>query len=288
MGINTDQTDISTCPLSNGKDSYEKLGAVLYQCKTDMLNPPSKLSLLGNINDSSNNYYILLLIYIDSYINKYGADSVYDVINEPGRILFDLEPAYNLLDYLRFCLFENQDFNIDGCVCSNGAVKDLDYLTNKVFGGESITAYGFSEFSGYFLKHAADMGVQIDICDIIAPPLNYVNQLLMYTDGLIINKAKLTPNTQPDIDAFIQFYTSLNTRLSVAFGDDIHGFHPARYLLQARNDFYSDSRVTGDGIYAKLSPFLQYAVAAPNKDFYQKMNNFGKHSKRGTGYRGIP
>ena len=269
MGINTDQTGTSTCPLSNGKDSYEKLGAVLYQCKTDMINPPRKLTLLGNINDSSN--YTLPLIYIDAYIDKYGADSVYDVINEPERILIDLEPAYNLLEYLRFCLFENQDFNIDGCMCSNGTVEDLDYLTNRIIGGESITVYGFSEFSGYFLKRAADMGVQIDIYDIIAPPLSYFNHLLMYTDGLIINKAKLTPNTQPDIDAFIQFYTSLNTRLSIAFGDDIPGSHPARYLLQARKDFYSDSRVTGDGIYAKLSPFYSMLWLLQTKTFTKKL-----------------
>ena len=45
---------------------------------------------------------------------------------------------------------------------------------------------------------------------------------------------------------------------------------PARYLLQARSDFYSDSGVTNDLIYAKLSPFVQDAVAAPNKDFYQE------------------
>ena len=66
--------------------------------------------------------------------------------------------------------------------------------------------------------------------------------------------------SQVRIDGFIQFYTNLSTRLSIAFGDDISGSHPARYLLQARSDFYSESRVTGDDIYTKLSPFLQYAV----------------------------
>ena len=269
MGINAAQTDVSTCPLSKGKDSFEKLDAVLNQCKTDMLEPPRIITLLGNVKGS----YTLPLFYVDAYIDKYGADSVYDVIYEPQRILTELEIASNLVNYLGFCLFENQDFDIDGCVCSNGTVKDLDDLTNKIIGGESVIAYGFSESNGYFLKRAADMGVQIDIYDIIAPPFSNQNNFLMYTDGLIINKEKLTPDTQPDIDAFIQFYTSLNTRLSIAFSDDIPGSHPARYLLQARKDFYSDSSVTGDGIYAKLYPFLQYAVAAPNKDFYQEKDS---------------
>lgn len=266
MGINTNQTDTSTCPLSNGKDSFEKLDSILNQCKTDMLKPPRKITLLGNVEGS----YTLPLFYVDAYIDKYGADSVYDVIYNPLKILPELEIASNLAKYLGFCLYENQDFDIDGCVCSNGTVGDLDDLTNKIIGGESITAYGYSEFSGYFLQRAADMGVEIDIYDIIAPPFSDQNHFLMFTDGLIINKEKLTPDTQPDVDAFIQFYTSLTTRLSIAFGDDISGSNPARYLLQARSDFYSDSRVTGDDIYAKLSPFLQHAVAAPNKDFYQE------------------
>ena len=265
MGINTDQTGTQTCPLSNGKDSFRQLDTVLNQCKNDMLYPPRKITLLGNVEGS----YTLPLFYIDAYIDKYGAGSVYDVIYDPEKISTDLEIASNLVNYLGFCLFENQDFDVDGCVCSNGTV-DLDDLTNRIIRGEPITAYGYSEFNGYFLKHAADMGVQIDIYDIIAPPLSDHNNFLMFTDGLVINNETLTPDTQPDIDAFIQFYTSLSTRLSIAFGDDISGSHPARYLLQARSDFYSESRVTGDDIYTKLSPFLQYAVAAPNKDFYQQ------------------
>ena len=267
MGINTDQTGTSKCPLSNGKDSFRQLDTVLNQCKTDMLNPPRKITLLGNVDGS----YTLPLFYIDAYIDKYGAGSVYDVIYDPLKIVTELEIASNLVNYLEFCLFENQNFDIDGCICSNGTVDfNNNNITDKIIRGESITAYGYSDFNGYFLKQAADMGVQIDIYDIIAPPFSDQNNFLMFTDGLIINKRKLTPDTQPDIDAFIQFYTSLSTRLSIAFGDDILDSHPARYLLQARSDFYSERRVKNDDIYAKLSPFLRYAVATPNKDFYQE------------------
>ena len=266
MGINTNQTDTSTCPISDGKDSFEQFNTVLNQCKSDMLIPPREITLLGNVEGS----YTLPLFYIDAYIDKHGADSVYDIIHNPLKILTELEIVLNLVKYLEFCLFENQDFSIDGCVCSNGTVSDLDALTNRIISGESITAYGFSESNGYFLKRAADMGVQIDIYDIIAPPFSNQNNFLMFTDGLIINNQKLTSDTQSDIYTFIQFYTSLDTRLSIAFGDDIPGSHPARYLLQARSDFYSDSRVTDDDIYKKLSPFVQDAVAAPNKDFYQE------------------
>ena len=268
MGINTDQTGTSTCPLSDGKDSFRQLDTVLNQCKTDMLNPPREITLLGNVDGS----YTLPLFYIDAYIDKYGPDSVYDVIYHPMKIATEIEIASNLVNYLGFCLFENQDFDIDGCICSNETVDfNNNDIVDKIIRGESITAYGYSDFNGYFLKKAADMGARIDIYDIIAPPLSDQNNFLMFTDGLIINKEKqITPDTQSDIDVFIQFYTSLSTRLSIAFGDDISGSHPARYLLQARSDFYSTRRVTNDDIYAKLSPFIQYAVAVPNKDFYQQ------------------
>ena len=95
------------------------------------------------------------------------------------------------MNYLGFCLYENQDFYIDGCVCTNGTVKHLDDLTNKIISGESITAYGYSEFTGYFLKRAADMSVQIVIYDIIASPFSNQNNFLMYTDGLISIKKNL-------------------------------------------------------------------------------------------------
>ena len=47
---------------------------------------------------------------------------------------------------------------------------------------ESITAYGYSEFNG---SCAVDMGVKIDIYDIMIPSFS---DFLMFTDGLIISK----------------------------------------------------------------------------------------------------
>ena len=83
------------CPLSNGKDSFRQLDTVLNQCKTNMLNPPRKITLLGNVDGS----YTLPLFYIDAFIDKYGAGSVYDVICDPLKILTELEIASNLLNY---------------------------------------------------------------------------------------------------------------------------------------------------------------------------------------------
>ena len=129
MEINTDQTDTSMCPLSDGKDSFRQLDTVLNQCKTDMLNLPREITLLGNVDGS----YTLPLFYIDAYIDKYGPGSVYDVIYDPIKIVTEIEIASNLVNYLGFCLFENQDFDIDGCICSNGTVDfNNNDITDKI------------------------------------------------------------------------------------------------------------------------------------------------------------
>ena len=110
--------------------------------------------------------------------------------------------------------------------------------------------------------------VDFDVYDIIAPPLGPNNSFPMYTDVLVINKALQTTTTLRDIDVFMNFYSRLNTCLSIAFGDDLPMPHPPRYLMQARNNFYSTQQVTSDSIYSTLSGTLQYAVAAPNHGLY--------------------
>ena len=104
----------------------------------------------------------------------------------------------------------------------------------------------------------------------VAPPLGRPlrNNFLMYTDALVINKALLNDETKSDIDTFIQFYSDLSTRLHIAFGDDLPYPHPPRYLMQAREDFYAESRVEEDQIYMSLQHMLKHAVAAPNAKLY--------------------
>ena len=88
------------------------------------------------------------------------------------------------------------------------------------------------------LQCALVNGIDFDVYDIITPPLGPNNSFLMYTDALVINKALQTTTILRDIDVFMNFYSRLNTRLSIAFGDDLPMPHPPRYLMQARNDLY--------------------------------------------------
>ena len=99
------------------------------------------------------------------------------------------------------------------------------------------------------------------------------------SNAMVINRSRALVTTtavQEDVDAFMNFYSRLTTRLSIAFGDDLPVPHPPRYLMQARMDFYTAQQVTADAIYSNLNTTLQYAVAAPNNRLYNNrvnMNN---------------
>ena len=98
----------------------------------------------------------------------------------------------------------------------------------------------------------------------------------MFTDALVINRSLLTTSIQQDIDNFMNFYSSLNTRLSIAFGNDLPSPHPPRYLMQARKDFYIAQQVMADKIYSTLNTTLQYTVAAPNYELYNKRHEMSR------------
>ena len=135
---------------------------------------------------------------------------------------------------------------------------------------ETITGYSYSEYIGEYLQYTLNNCMDVVVYDIIAPPLGPKNKFLMYTDALVINKALSSskPSSQYDIETFMKFYSRLTTRLSIAFGDDLPEPHPARYLMQARKDFYVSELVQSNVIYSKLKETLEYAVAAPNHEFY--------------------
>ena len=256
MGINVG--DVSqTCPIWNGIMAYSDLNNVLNLCKQDLLISPRTMTLTGNFKGS----WQLPNIYIDAYIDHHGPDAVYEAID--SDIEAQASVIANMKSFIEYC--QTQDNK-----CFNGEFKSLvSMITAIVDQRETITGYSYSEYIGAYLQHAMNNGINVDVYDITPPPLGPQNYFLMYTDALAINKALLTSTTlQEDIDAFMNFYSRLTTRLYIAFGMDLPNPHPPRYLMQARMDFYTDQQVTDDVIYSTLSATLQYALAAPNYGLY--------------------
>lgn len=209
------------CPLHDGVDNLLSLIDTLNQCETDLLTPPRTVTVLGNVKGS----FTLPMLYIDSYVDLYGRDSVYEAIN--SDIFAETEVIAAMDSFLQYCDGRNPIQN----KCLDGSIKDTKIFTKEIVGGKSITAYSYSELIGNYLQYAINNEITFDVYNVIAPPLGPQNNFLMYTDALMVNKRlPLSAENQQDINTFINFYTNLSTRLSISFGEDLPGPHPLRYL----------------------------------------------------------
>ena len=265
IGINVGDI-IETCPIQNGVMNYTRLNNTLDQCKQDLLISPRLVTLAGNFKGS----WTLPNSYIDAYIDQYGANTVYEAIDSDIGAETDVIAA--MKSFIEYCQVSSNN------KCFDGTFEDVSALVSAIVdNGVTITGYGYSELIGSFLQYAINEDIDIDVYDVITPPLGPDNNFLMYTDAMVINDALVnTSSLQEDVDSFMNFYSRLTTRLSIAFGDDLPMPHPPRYLMQARMDFYNASQVTADMIYNILRATPQYAVAAPNSALYNnrmRMNN---------------
>ena len=264
MGINVG--DVSqTCLIQNGVRNYSDLNNVLNECKQSLLISPRTMTLTGNFKGS----WQLPNTYIDAYIDHHGENTVYDAIS--SDIESQVDVIADMKSFIEYC--QVQDDN----KCFNGAFKNAaSMITTIIDNRKTITGYSYSEYIGAYLQHAMNYRIDVDVYDITAPPLGPGNNFLMYTDALVINKALQTATTLQDINVFMNFYSRLDTRLSIAFGNDLPNPHPPRYLMQARMDFYTSPQITNNFIYSKLYATLQYAVAAPNHNLYNNRHEMAQ------------
>ena len=261
MGINRCNVN-RTCPIEDGVASYDDLNNILNQCKENLMFPPRVRILTGSLEGS----WTLPSLYIDAYIDHHdGPEAVYDAMK--SEVESQSAVIANMKSFIEFCT--SDDCN----KCYHGDFGSLSSMvTSIVEDKQTITGYSFSEYIGEYLQYASNNCMEVNVYDIIAPPLGPKNNFLMYTDALVVNKALASsePTSQKDVETFITFYSKLTTRLSIAFGYDLPEPHPARYLMQARSDFYATELVLADPIYSKLKESLKYAVAAPNHKFYKR------------------
>ena len=119
-----------------------------------------------------------------------------------------------------------------------------------------------------------------NVLNVVSPPLDQANYLLTYTDAVVVNKSKydISPSRAKVIQDFVVFYTGLKLRTQFALGKDlpevIEGLPKEdtrpRYVITARNDFYSQEVVTSDPTYMMFHRALQRSSPAPNHGLYHK------------------
>ena len=155
-------------------------------------NPSHFKHLLGGKLDDKGGWY-LPFIYLDGYIDIHGENSVQKGIDD----VLKNNPDQKVIDRLKefFQLFPKEKQ-------STGEIID------EIVKGEIAYFYGFSEILGKILVAANG---SLKAFGAITPTLGSKNLVLVFTDGIVINKAKYNMATKEKkkvIQQFVQFYTS--------------------------------------------------------------------------------
>ena len=155
-------------------------------------NPSHFKHLLGGKLDDKGGWY-LPFIYLDGYIDIHGENSVQKGIDD----VLKNNPDQKVIDRLKefFQLFPKEQQ-------STGEIID------EIVKGEIAYFYGFSEILGKILVAANG---SLKAFGAITPTLGSKNLVLVFTDGIVINKARYNMATKEKkkvIQQFIQFYTS--------------------------------------------------------------------------------
>ena len=155
-------------------------------------NPSHFKHLLGGKLDDKDGWY-LPFIYLDGYIDIHGKNSVQKGIDD----VIANKPDEKVIDRLKkfFQLFPKEQ-------------QETSEIINEIVKGEIAYFYGFSEILGKILVAANG---SLKALGAITPTLGSKKLVLVFTDGIVINKAKYNKSTEEKkrvIQQFVQFYTS--------------------------------------------------------------------------------
>ena len=135
---------------------------------------------------------------MDAYIDKHGKYSVQEGIDEP-----------DVLDAMTW--FIKLDEDTDGG--NKGTSDQYDNASKRnsdIAKSDHVMLYGYSEWLSQVMSDKVCFNKKIHAFCIISPPLGTENNLLTFTDALIVNKSHYSDVNKADaIDKFIEFYTSL-------------------------------------------------------------------------------
>ena len=261
------------CPIACGTTSFFEYKSALETCQSNLMGwSPYKRLVAGKMSDKHGWY--LPYIYLDGYIDIYGARSLQTGIEELEKGNVDATLCQRLRWFTGLCNYEGgQPKNI--CL---DPPKGYDF-EKDVVEHQSVLQFSFSEKLSLHAKLIADSD-RLD-SDQLVDGLSSVsmgedNILLQFTDSLVVSKKQWTdadPEKNAAIREFIQMFTSLQMRYKIAFGFDLN-IPQTRYLLMPLKTFYSRTEAAYNPIYRDAALFLQNAVPAPvlnNKEKLQEI-----------------
>ena len=240
------------CPLEKGEHSVEDLKKMIhrYHGVFEGVSP-----LVGNFRGK----WELPLLFMDAYIDKYGKDSADEAVDA----LIDLPDNTDVLENIKW--FMGLGDSLDGTNKGESGEYSDGPPVKDIVESDHIMMYGFSEWLSQIKADKLAKKKHIHASCIISPPLGAENNLLTFTDALVVNKSHFAEQKKRQaIDMFIKFYTSLTFRNKYAEGQDLKEPHPPRYVLVSRKDFYTEGLGARNKKYRELYKALSFATACPN------------------------
>jgi thiamine pyridinylase len=220
----------------------------------------------------------LPMFCLDEYVDEHGNKTMCEGIDAPVDDAELIKELKEFIDYGR--LPDGMNPDTDG-----GFHEHHDKLVERAVKSKHVLMYTYSENMGETITKAARQMKPKRPLGIASPPLDHSNNLLTYTDAVVVNKAKYADHRKTElINYFLDFYTSLEFRFSYAFGGDLDQPVCPRYVLPARRDFFTVDKVTKDEYYMQFHKALQcHSVSAPNNGIYVKRKVRQKQLEKALG-----
>ena len=242
------------CPLRYARLNYAQLRDTMESCKANLSIHGWERMLGGRMDDRSG--WHLPFLYIDGYIDVYGRESAELAIDEVTNGIVDHELCERLSWYVSCCNDKNGENK-----CYNdfpgSYVQSSDNVYSDIEGEKTLFFLGVSELLAQIERQSDRKPYAI-----ISGPLGMSNNLLLFTDALVVNKARWNTadaEKRMAIKAFVKYFLSNTLRTNIAMGVDLDP-PQVRYLLQATKTFYEN---TEDKLYQDVLWHLTTAVAAP-------------------------
>lgn len=246
------------CPITTHDTGFPSDKTALTTCKEHFLDDSSSqyhydTLLVGKMSDEDGWY--LPYIYLDGYIDKHSSsESVNIALNELEAGIVDAEVCENLKWFISLCQNSKTGENL----CTGGL--STDEIENHIANYTSVLMFSFSEKLASLLKHT---NYNREAQALTSVSLGMSNQLLQFTDGLVVSR-QLWQHMREDkrnaIKQFMRFFSGLSFRKKVTLGDDLIDRQTPRYLLIPNKTFYKQRKYL---IYKDAHRFLENAVPAP-------------------------
>lgn len=243
-------------------DNYEDFHKTLETCHGHFVSdaPNYKRLVGGKMND--NDGYYVPIFYIDGYIDIHGRNSAQQAIDTVLAGTFDEELCNRLTWFTGMC---NDKTSLNGV--KNKCYYDFDgsYVQSSsniypdIANNFTMFYFGFSEKLGE-INQLTTRGAEVAL----SGPFGHENNLLMFTDGLVISKKSWdsAENKKTAIRNFVSYFAKEELRENITLGRDLEP-NQKRYLLQANTAVYSCSELIRDKIYRDLFKSVSTAVPLP-------------------------